>query len=104
EAEQQRAPEGPASVRRLGVDHDFLPVEQRRELRGIDEGGYLGLELGDLHGLAVTGRVVARLPLQLALDGVLLRADLLDIAGPDLVDEERLVGDPLAVRGAAGDE
>ena len=104
EAEQQRAPQRSAGVRRLGVDHDLLAGEQRRQLSGIDEGGDLGLELRDLHRLGVAGRVVACLPLQLALDRVLLRADLLHVAGLDLVDEERLVGDPLAIRGAARDE
>ena len=62
------------------------------------------LNFVDLHRLGIAGWVVACLALQLALDRVLLRADLLDVAGLDLVDEERLVGDPLAIRGAARDE
>ena len=82
----------------------FSLVEQPGQLGGVDEGGDLGLELRDLHRLGVAGRVVARLLLQLALDRVLLRGDLLDVAGLDLLDEERLVGHPLAVRRAAGDE
>ena len=86
----------------LALITTFCSVEQPRELSGIDEGGDLGLELRDLHRLGVAGRVVARLALQLALDRVLLRADLLDVAGLDLVDEERLVGDPLALRSGRG--
>src|SRR5205814_1525894 len=88
EAEQQCAPQRPARVRSLGVDHDLLAVEQRCELGRIDEGGDLCLELRHLHRLGVAWRVVARFPLQLALDRVLLRADLADVAGLDLVDEE----------------
>ena len=59
----------------------FWLLEQLRDLRRIDEGRHLGLELRDLHGLGLAGRVVGRFPLQLALDRVLPRADLADVAG-----------------------
>ena len=85
----------------LALITTFCSVEQLCELSRIDEGGNLGLELRDLHGLGVAGRVVGRLAFQLALDRVLLRADLLDVAGLDLVDEERLVRHALAVGRAA---
>ena len=85
----------------LALMTTFCRSSSLGELSGIDEGRDLGLELGDLHGLGVAGRVVARLALQLALDRVLLRADLLHVAGLDLVDEEGLVRNPLAVCRAA---
>ena len=100
EAEQERGPQRPALVGRLGVDDDVLVRSSSLvSCGGIDEVGDLGLEPRDRHRLGVAGRVVGRLALQLALDRVLLRADLLDVAGLHLVDEERLVGHPLALRG-----
>ena len=66
-------------------------VDQRRQLRAVDERGDLRLEARDVDRLGVAGRVVARLALELAVDRV-LRGDLLDVAGLQLVDEERLVG------------
>jgi len=89
EAEQGRDPQRPARVGWLGVDDDVLPVEEVGELSGGDERGNLGLEAGDRHGLGIAGWVIGRLALQIAFDRVLLRADLVDVAGLDLVEEER---------------
>ena len=104
EAEQERGQQRATRVRRLRVDYHVLVGEQRGELGGIDERGDLGLEALHRHGVRVAGRVVRRLGLQLALDRVLLRADLLNVAGLDLIDEEGLVGHPLELGWAAGDE
>ncbi len=105
EAEQERPQERAAGVRRLGVDDDVPLVEQLGDLSGIDERGDLGLEFRvHRYGFVIARRVVGRLVLQLSLDRVLLRADLLDVPGLDLVGEERLVGHPRAVLGAAGDD
>ena len=75
-----------------------------QQLGWVDERGDLGLEPGDRDRLGVARRVEGRLALQLALDGVRPRADLLDVAGLHLVDEERLVWHALPLFRSAGRE
>jgi hypothetical protein len=104
EAEQQRGPERPALVRGLGVDDHRLIGQQVGEARAIDERGNLGLEARHVDGFVVAGRVVARGLVELALDRIRLRGDLLDVARLQLADEEGLVGHALAIAGPAGHE
>jgi hypothetical protein len=91
EAEEEAEPERSALVRRLCVDHDVLLAEQLGQRGGVDERRHLRLELVDLPRLGVSYRVVGRLALQVAVDRVLARGDLLHVAGLHLLEEERLV-------------
>ena len=79
-------------------------VTTLRQLGAIDERRNLRLEPLDLDRLVVARRVVRRGLLQLALDRVLTRRDRLDVPGLDLLEEERLVRHPRAVRRRAGEE
>jgi hypothetical protein len=100
-AEDQRPERGAAAVGCLRVDDDVLLGQQLRQVRRVDERGHLRLELVDLLGLA-TGRRVRRRLLEVALDRLLGRRDLLHVAGLDLLDEERLVWDARALGRLAG--
>jgi hypothetical protein len=103
EAEEQGRQERAAAVGRLGVDHDAAALELLGQVGRVDERGDLGLEEVDLLGLA-PGRREARLLLEIALDRLPARGDLLHVAGLDLLQEEGRVRDLCALLGPAGDE
>ena len=88
EAEQE-VDQQAARVDRLGLDDDAVLLQQLGELVGVGEGRDLGLEV--LGRLLLPGRVV--LLLELALDGLALGGDALDVAVLDLLAEGRVVGD-----------
>ena len=88
----------------LALMTTFCSASSLVSIGGVDERGDLGLEPGDRYRLGVARRVEGRLAVQLALDGVGPRADLLDVSGPHLVDEERLVWHPFPLLRSPGHE
>ena len=88
ESEQQRLPPGRARLERLGVDRDVVLLEQLGELVGVGERGNLRSE--PRRRLRVLeGHVLLERP----LDVRALGRDLLDVARPHLLQEERAVRD-----------
>ena len=104
EPEEEAQQKAAARIRRSRVDDDLLLRQHLRQPGAIDERRNLRLEPVDLDGLVVARWVVRRGLLQLALDRVLTRGDRLDVPGLDLLEEERLVRHPRAVRRRAGEE
>src|SRR3954447_15527262 len=104
EAEEQRREERAAAVDRLGVDDDALGLELLGQVRRVDERRDLGLEEVDAGRLLLARRREVGLLLEVALDRLALRGDLLDVAGLDLLEKERRVGDLRALRRAVEDE
>ena len=79
---------GERRLQRLGVDDDAGARERARERLGVGELGDLGLEAGRRLRAVRSART-----LEGALDRRALRGDLGDVAGGDLMEEERAVGD-----------
>ncbi len=88
EAEEQRLPPGCPGVERLGVDRDVVLLQHLGELVGVGKGGDLGPEPRRRLRVLVAHRLLER-----ALDIRSLGGDLRDVAGFDLLEEQRAVRD-----------
>ena len=105
EAEEEAEPERSARVRRLCVDHDVLARRAAGSARRVSMNvGTCVLNLSISRGLASPGGSYFALLLQVAVDRVLARGDLLHVAGLHLLEEERLVGHLRAVLGPSRHE